>query len=171
MSISIEKRRADALRVLNAFFMALGDDHRVYEVSHSCNEEPLASAYETTLTTLKEKGLIEVVTQGPTFSLTPYGWQYYVEKYGSAELHEQFERRRFQLAAAMKSFVKGRSQDAFVMIHELVEAAKLPDGWVFNAIRSGWFEEHDREGRFPFAYDRGLIRVPAHFGQSADDVI
>jgi hypothetical protein len=106
VSISIEKRRADALRVVNAFFVALGDDHRVYEVSHGCDEEPLASAYETRLTTLKEKGLIEVVTQGPTFSLTPYGWHYYVEKYGSPELYEQFERRRFQLAATMKGFVK-----------------------------------------------------------------
>jgi hypothetical protein len=171
MSLSLKARRADAQRVFKALFDALGNEHRCGEVAHGMHDEPLATALPTTIATLEEKGLIEVDSIGPSYVLTTHGWWYYVHKYAPPELLEEFRRRRFELVKAMKAAVGGRNADAFLMVDELAAAAGLPDGWVYNALMSNWFQLEDQEGRFPFTNDRGMIRIPVHFGQSADDVI
>jgi hypothetical protein len=76
-------------------------------------------------------------------------------------LQGQFEQRRFQ--PAMKSLAKGSSsQDAFVVIDELVEAANVPDGLGVQCHPERMVRAHEADKRDSLSPIGDLVRFAGH---------
>lgn len=171
MTLPVTDRKADARRVLLGMFDALGDRHRTGELVHRRDGDLLAGALPTTVPSLCDLGLVELVP-GPGYSLTLDGWVRVVAEFAAPQVRDDYARRRVTLIKTLKRQVDGRQRPAILTTNEIAALAQLPSAWVWHVLNSGWFEMQDAAGRH--AVQRGTygeVIIPLYFGQNPADVL
>jgi hypothetical protein len=99
-----------------------------------------ADVLPTTWRELIDEGLVDDSWSSlghSLFRLTPDGWLRAMTISGDVDLPE-IRDRCTRLARTLKSAVKGRKShyDAFISIDQVAERAKIPRGWVYNAVKA-----------------------------------
>jgi hypothetical protein len=170
MSVSDDRRREEKRRALCSILERLGD-RCVLEYSVEPTDLEYVDVLQTTWRELLDDGLIDdqLSTMGRSvFRLTCYGWLRALTL--SNEIDSAETRVRCtKLARALKAVVKGRSSyhDEFVSIETLARNTGLPDGWIFNAIKSrllGMVFPNDRWDAQIDEKRRNDVRVSPTFG-------
>jgi hypothetical protein len=139
MSISNNERREDKRRTLCLMLERLGD-LPIYAYGVEPSDSGFTDVFQTTWRELLDDGLIDdkrSTMQHPVFRLTNHGWVRALTLSGAVDSVELRERCT-KLARALKAVVKGRKShyDEFVGVEDVATDAGLPDGWVYNAIKS-----------------------------------
>lgn len=170
MSVADNERREDKRRALCLIRERLRDQY-VWEYRVEPTDPGFTDVLQTTWRELLDDGLIDDERSSfnrPIFRLTSYGWLRALALGGEIDSPET-RRRCTQLARALKAVVKGRAShyDEFVSIETLATNAGLPEGWIFNAIKSKLLGVVFPDDRWDAQIDHGshdLVRVSPTFG-------
>jgi hypothetical protein len=117
----------------------LGDRY-VFEYGVEPTDAGFDNVFQTTWRELLDDGLIDDKMSSfghPAFRLTPAGWLRAMTVSGAVDSGD-VRARCTRLARTLKSVVKGRQShyDEFVSVDSIAADAQIPEGWVFNAIKS-----------------------------------
>jgi hypothetical protein len=167
MSVSDADRRQDKQRTL-CLMLALLGDRSVSEVAAEPSDDAFEGVLYTTWRELLDDGLIDDKLSAfgkPAFRLTSAGWLRAMLVSGAVDSADCRD-RCVRLARALKAIVKGRNthHDGLTSEQEIATAAKLPTGWVSNAIRSRLLGVVFPRDRWDATIDTRTIRVSPTFG-------
>jgi len=164
MSLSKKQRVTSLADVLTLMLERLGDKAIDAEIYYQ-NEDPFDGVPQTTWRELEKFGLTKRFdTIGhPQWQLTGVGWCKALSI--TKRLSDpQFVSRLSKLTAAMKDAVKGRSEDAYLYVDELVSTSGLGEGFVINAIESRLIDRHFKIQGAKWEHPGKSVRVPLNFG-------
>jgi len=173
MSVSDTVRISDKKAALATMLQHVGD-HDVRTVSFSSADEEVKDVLPTTWRELLDDHLIDDKYSAmglARFRLTPAGWLRALASDPSIIDSDALRDRCRQLARALKAVVKGRDEhyDLFVHIQEIASATGIPEGWIYNAIRSRLLSVVFPRDRWDVQEDKGMLRISPTFGLNALD--
>jgi hypothetical protein len=170
MSVSAKRRQSELHLALTTLVAGVGD-RWIGSVVFRPSLPPYRDWLNTTWLELESAGLVDhnmsslVETK---YQLTPLGWRVGLRVSGALTSPHMTERSG-RLAAALKSYVKGRagSHEALAAFTDIVRSTQLPEGWVFNALTAALLEEMFPAKRMQVRLENSispLVWIPPTFG-------
>jgi hypothetical protein len=141
-------------------------DKAVNEMPFYVDRPEYADIFSTTWQELRDCFMLTQIPQTQMHWLTGSGWYAGVKVSGKTN-EPSFTQQMRKLSATLKDYVKGRQDERLVTVYHVAEDARLPFGFVYNAIESRLLDHEFNMKGAEWTIQKNpkiVIRVPLNFG-------